>query len=217
MRVPTRTLGAAGLGLVVALGACGVSAESSPRPVEGTLQFGLDQTTTSTTTTTVPITVTSTTSPPAPTTTMPEEVVQIYLVRNDGKLVPVQRTVPEGADLATILTQVQLDPTLAEEANGLRTAVPRDSVVRVQVAGGTATIDLAQSFLDAAPAPIEQQLAAGQLTMTVTERGPGVGRVRFTVAGNPIAVPRGDGSLPQQPDQSVSRDDYASIVAPPPA
>ena len=50
--------------------------------------------------------------------------------------------------------------------------------------------------------------------MTLTDRGPGIGRVRFTVDGNAVSVPRGDGSAPQQPDQSVSRDDYLSLLEP---
>ena len=49
--------------------------------------------------------------------------------------------------------------------------------------------------------------------MTLTDRGPGIGRVRFTVDGNAVSVPR-DGSAPQQPDQSVSRDDYLSLLEP---
>ena len=51
--------------------------------------------------------------------------------------------------------------------------------------------------------------------MTLTDRGPGIGRVRFTVGGTAVPVPRGDGSAPQQPDQSVSRDDYLALVTPP--
>jgi hypothetical protein len=213
-----RVAAATGIGavLAVAAAACGVSPEAAPRPIEGSLPAGLDQTTTSTTTTTTtPVPITIPTTPPTtlPTTTTPQEIVQIYLVRSDGKLVPVTRAITEGADLGTILTEVQLEPTPAEEVAGLRTAVARDSVLGVVVAGGTATIDLAPTFLDASFVPSEQQLAAGQLTMTATDRGPGVGRVRFTVGGRPIAVPRGDGSLPQELDQSVSRDDYANLVA----
>ena len=48
--------------------------------------------------------------------------------------------------------------------------------------------------------------------MTLTDRGPGIGRVRFTVDGNAVSVPRGDGSAPQQADQSVSRDDYLTLL-----
>jgi hypothetical protein len=220
---PTRRVVAAfaiGLALAAAIAACGVAPEAAPRPIEGTLPAGLGETTTSTTTTsTVPITITVATSPPTSivTTTAPQETVQIYLVRTDGKLVPVSRTITQGADLGTILTEVQLEPTPVEEAAGLRTAVPRDSVLGVVVRGGTATIDLADTFLDPSFVPSEQQLAAGQLTMTATERGvaSGVGRVRFTVGGKPIAVPRGDGSLPQATDLSVSRDDYSQLVAKP--
>jgi spore germination protein GerM len=207
-----------GLALAATVAACGVAPEAAPRPIEGTLPAGLGETTTSTTTTTtVPITITIATSAPTtlPTTTAPSEAVVVYLVRTDGKLVPVSRAITQGADLGTILTEVQLEPTPVEEAAGLRTAVPRDAVLGVVVRGGTATIDLAPTFLDPSFVSSEQQLAAGQLTMTATERGPGVGRVRFTVGGKPIAVPRGDGSLPQATDQSVSRDDYSQLVAKP--
>ena len=143
-------------------------------------------------------------------------MAKIYLVRG-GNLVGVDRPIPLDADLSKIIRDVQSGPTKAEIAAGLRTAVPLSSVsvLGIGLEGGTATIDVAPNFLELLPSPTEQLLAAGQLVMTLTDRGPGIGRVRFTVAGSPVPVPRGDGSAPQQADQSVSRDDYLPLVLPP--
>ena len=217
-RLPIAT--AVALGCLAATGAwaCGVAAEPEPRTVhQGDIRFGLAETststTTTTTTTTVPVTV-ATTAPPA--STVPIELAKIYLVKN-GRLIGVDRPVQPGADLSGIIRDVQDGPTNSERAAGLRTAVSADAVTVLGIAqqGGTATVDVAPSFLELLPFPTEQQLAAGQLVMTLTDRGPGIGRVRFTVGGNAVAVPRGDGSAPQQPDLSVSRDDYLGLVEQP--
>jgi hypothetical protein len=205
-----------GLGIAFAVGAwsCGVSPESQPRAVDRQdILFGLAETSTSTTTTTVPLTVAQTTIPPA--TTIPVEEATIYLVQG-GNLVAVKRPIPLDADVSRVIRDVQSGPTPGESAAGLRTALPFDAVTVLGISqeGGTATIDLAPNFLELLPSPGEQQLAAGQLVMTLTDRGPGIGRVRFTVAGNAVPVPRGDRSAPQQPDQSVSRDDYLPLVLP---
>jgi hypothetical protein len=206
-----------GLGLAFAIGAwsCGVSPESRPRAVDrGDILFGLADTSTTTTTTTVPLTVAQTTIPPA--TTIPVEEATIYLVKG-GSLVAVKRPIPLEADVSRVIRDVQTGPNSGELAAGLRTALPFSAVTVLGISqeGGTATIDLAPNFLELLPSPSEQQLAAGQLVMTLTDRGPGIGRVRFTVGGNAVPLPRGDRSAPQQPDQSVSRDDYLPLVLQP--
>ena len=219
--VDPRVRASAAVAVVVVLAlvawACGVAPESSPRTVDrADILFGLAETSTTTTTTTVPETTAATTVPPA--TTLPVETAKVYFIKN-GNLVGVDRDIPTGADLSRIIKDVQIGPNLAERESGLRTAVPFSavSILGIGVEGGTATIDVGPNFLELLPSPTEQQLAAGQLVMTLTDRGPGIGRVRFTVGGTAVPVPRGDGSSPQEPDQSVSRDDYLALVTPPPA
>jgi hypothetical protein len=204
-----------GLGVAFAIGAwsCGVSPESEPRAVDrGDILFGLADTSTTTSTTTVPLTVAQT-IPPA--TTIPVAEAMIYMVQG-GNLVAVKRPIPLDADVSRVIRDVQAGPNQGELAAGLRTALPFSAVTVLGISqeGGTATIDLAPNFLELLPSPSEQQLAAGQLVMTLTDR-PGIGRVRFTVGGNAVPVPRGDRSAPQQPDQSVSRDDYLPLVLQP--
>jgi Sporulation and spore germination len=207
-----------GVAIAVALAtwACGVAPESTPRTVDrANIPLGLADTSTSTTTTTLPETTAQTTVPPA--TTVPAETAKVYLVQG-GNLVAVEREIPVAADLSRIIRDVQVGPSVAERERGLRSAVPFSAVtiLGIGLEGGTATIDVAPNFLELLPSPSEQELAAGQLVMTLTDRGPGIGRVRFTVGGTAVPVPRGDGSAPQQPDQSVSRDDYLALVTPPP-
>jgi hypothetical protein len=215
-----RVLPAAVLGVAIAVAlatwACGVPPESTPRTVDrANIPFGLADTSTTSTTTTVPETTAATTVPPA--TTAPEETAKVYFVQG-GNLVAVDREIPVGADRSRIVRDLQIGPTVAEREAGLRTAVPFSAVtiLGLGVEGGTATVDVAPNFLELLPSPSEQQLAAAQLVMTLTDRGPGIGRVRFSVGGTAVPVPRGDGSAPQQPDQSVSRDDYLALVIPPP-
>ena len=218
-RPPARRVGAVGAGrrrVALAVWSCGVSAESTPRAVDrADIRFDLaDTSSTTTTTTTIVRTTTPSTIPPA--TTIPVEVAKIYFVKGGDAR---RRRPPDPARRGPVRRSSAASskvPTAAEAATGLRTAVPFSAVtvLGIGVEGGTATIDVAPNFLELLPSPTEQQLAAAQLVMTLTDRGPGIGRVRFTVGGNPVPVPRGDGSAPQQPDQSVSRDDYAALIAP---
>ena len=153
--------------------------------------------------------------PTSTATTVPVETARIYLVR-DGRLAPVERATALDAGLSEVINELQEVPTREERQARLRTAIPASAVTVLGIAirGGTATVDLSPAFLQLLPSPTEQQLAAGQLVMTLTDRGPGIGRVRFTVGGNAVSVPRGDGSAPQQADQSVSRDDYLTLLEP---
>ena len=57
-------------------------------------------------------------------------------------------------------------------------------------------------------APSDRVLAFAQVVCTLSGL-PGIGQVRFTRAGRPIAVPRADGSLTATP---VSRFDYRSLL-----
>lgn len=133
-------------------------------------------------------------------------VVQLYFVDQSGQsLVPVQRNVGE-ATLPAVVEALANGPTRAERRQGLRTALPReDAVATVGLVGGVAGVDLTEQFtrLDGPT----QRLAIAQTVLTLTAR-PGVGRVAFSLQGQPIDVPRGDGTLVQG---SVSRDSYREL------
>jgi hypothetical protein len=134
--------------------------------------------------------------------------VAVFLVGGDGRqLVGVARGVPSGA-LSTRLRALADGPTAAEEASGLRSAVPGpDAVSSVELDGGVATVDLSSEFTELAGP--DQLLAIAQMVFTLTER-PDVARVGFTLDGQAIQVPQGDGSLTSDP---VGRDAYEDLSA----
>ncbi|MDQ2649910.1 MAG: GerMN domain-containing protein [Actinomycetota bacterium] len=135
------------------------------------------------------------------------ENASLCLLRGD-LLVPVTRRVDSPAalvDIARALAEVTSD----EAADDLRTSVvASDEILGVRLAAGVATVELA--------AEASQRLTAdplatvAQLVCTLTRR-PGVGLVRFTVAGLPVDIPLADGTLSTG---AVSADDYGALVAP---
>lgn len=149
-------------------------------------------------------------SEPAETAAPPEgPAVQIYLIDASGlRLVPVERRLAEVEASLPGVVEVLLDgPTRAERRQGLTTAfVDDDAVGSSDLVGGVASVDLTQQFtvLDGPT----QRLAIAQVVLTLTGR-PGVGRVAFTLEGQPIDIPRGDGTLAQG---SVARDNYRELL-----
>ncbi|HVL51835.1 MAG TPA: GerMN domain-containing protein [Actinomycetota bacterium] len=136
-------------------------------------------------------------------------LVQIYLLDPSGQqLVPVERRLaPAEAPLFAVMDALLTGPTRAELRQGLSTAfADENAVARVDLVGGVASVDLTQQFtvLDGPT----QRLAIAQMVLTLTGR-PGVGRVAFTLEGQPIDIPRGDGTLVAG---SVSRDSYRELV-----
>ena len=185
--------------VAVALAACGVRTDDRPSFADDrTVPYGLLDP--STTTTVAPTT----------TTTAPEEVVVFRLCfRRGDRIVPVGRPVPaDGVPaLPSVVSALLAGPNGAEQAAGLGSALfSGDLLLGVVPAGGVATVDLAPAFTEAAIT--EQLLALAQVVCTLTSQ-PGIGQVAFTLAGAPIEVPRGDGSLTGLP---VSRDDYAGLI-----
>lgn len=149
-------------------------------------------------------------SEPAETAAPPEgPAVQIYLIDASGlRLVPVERRLGEVEASLPDVVEVLLDgPTRAERRQGLTTAfVDDDAVGSSDLVGGVASVDLTRQFtvLDGPT----QRLAIAQVVLTLTGR-PGVGRVAFTLEGQPIDIPRGDGTLAQG---SVARDNYRELL-----
>ena len=178
-------------GLVVSgavLAACGVTPESEATRIDPeAVPFGLLE--------------------DLPTTTVVEagREASIYLLTDD-QLVAVTRSVTEDATLEDLLGQVITGPTEVEESLGITTAIPAGTLASVATNRGIAEVDLTSSFGDVRSR--EQLLALGQIVYTLTGQ-PGIGGVRFTLEGEDIAVPLGDGGVSDDP---LSRDDFEALA-----
>ncbi|MBK9179991.1 MAG: GerMN domain-containing protein [Acidimicrobiales bacterium] len=196
----------AGMGLallgVVAVAGCGVTTEGDDRPLDATdVPAGLLDT---------PPSPSTTAAGPAPTALVPVPTYgfELYLVLDD-RLVPVRRQLSGPPDLDDVLELVAAGPRPAEQDQGYRSVLGDPVVVTgTPPVGGQVTIDVGDAFTSLSGA--DQLLALAQVVYSVTSL-PGVGRVAFTSGGAPIDVPRADGLLVAG---SVSRDDYAALVAP---
>ena len=132
------------------------------------------------------------------------EGVTVFFVRT-GQLVPARRTAGRG-NVNAALHSLLSGPSEQELAAGLRTAITGPADVRLlRIEGATAQIDLAAPFV--AIAGQEQILAVAQVVLTATSVE-GVSDVRFTLDGQPVDVPRGDGTLSPGPLTAL---DYASL------
>lgn len=172
--------------------ACGVPTDGSPRKISADeLPPGL-----------VEATSTTATSAPKGDT----EVVQLYYVLEE-ELAPAFGDVARPARVDAVLRALLDGPAEEFAAEGYRSALPQgeDLVLSAEVRAGVARVELTPAFREIPAA--DQVLAVGQIVLTLTAR-PGVGQVRFVLDGQPIAVPRADGSVTTQ---TVSRDDFAAL------
>ena len=136
---------------------------------------------------------------------MRTEEIDVWFVR-DGLLVPLTRQVPAPPDAATVAGTVADGVSPAEADRGYRSAVPDPAMVGGAVsARGTATVSLSPAFADVPTG--DQVLALGQLVLSLTELR-GVGRVRFEIDGEAVAVPLPDGT---STDDVVTRDDFVAL------
>jgi spore germination protein GerM len=133
--------------------------------------------------------------------------VQIFLVDSSRtQLIAVERRSAE-TDLPSVVEALLGGPTRAESRQGLTSAFPDETqVAGVDLVGGVASVDLTADF--ATTDGPTQRLAIAQMVLTLTGR-PGVGRVSFTLVGQPIDIPRGDGTLAAG---SVSRDNFREFL-----
>jgi spore germination protein GerM len=138
-----------------------------------------------------------------PATATETELVPLCFVRDDAIVgVRVMLDAPANPEDAVAALE---DPP--DSASGpLRTATADPAIVRsVTLANGIASVDLRPAVSDLSGD--DQLLAVAQLVCTLTGRA-GIGQVSFTLEGAPVDVPRGDGSLTDEP---VSRDDYEAL------
>jgi spore germination protein GerM len=186
-------LAAAALAPVMGAAACGIpSDEHATLAAPESVPFDLLGQAPSVTATTVPFAQT--------------EKATLFLVQGE-RLAPVQRELPAPVSVDTILEALPAGPTTTEVQLGLRTALLAPGLMHSGgVSGGIATIDLGQPFTEIAGR--DQIVALAQIVSTVTGL-PGVGRVRFTLDGQPVGILRGDGAVTTE---TVSRDDYATLA-----
>jgi len=141
-----------------------------------------------------------------PTTTTPTPATQatLFFVQAE-QLVPVVRSVTR-PDLEAVLEVLLTGPTEAELAAGLRTAIsPQRNIRSVHTDGTTAVIDLTTTFVEVGGE--EQILALAQIVLTATGT-PGITNVRFELEGQPVEVPRAEGTLSSGP---LTASDYAAL------
>jgi spore germination protein GerM len=161
--------------LAVILGGCGVPAQDSPERLgdQGAL----------------PVVGTPVTSVPGSTK------ATVWFVRAE-RLVPVERSVPEGGAQAAVRALLA-GPTAEEVAAGMHTELgPSSRVSTVDVNGRVANVAVDASFSQVQPD--HQVLAVAQLVYTVTEVS-GIDAVAITVDGEPVEVPGRDGALQDGP------------------
>jgi spore germination protein GerM len=172
------------VGLAIALAACGFPTQDAPHPVD------VDE---------APLSSTSDTAP------VRNEEVTVWFV-DDDHLASSGRSVPSPVTATAALAATAAGVSASESAAGLRSAIPDPAMVLgATVAGGAAIVDLAPDFLDI-PAG-DQVLALAQIVYTLTDLR-GIGRVRFQIDGEPVAVPLPDGG---STSDSVSREDFAAL------
>jgi spore germination protein GerM len=134
-------------------------------------------------------------------------LVDVYLSVEEGDALSTVTRRVGSSSLDAVLAELERSPTDAESADGLRSALTDvEAIAGTEVSRGVATVDLSDSFAEISGS--EQLVAIAQLVYTATAR-PGIGQVTFTLEGQPIEVPRGDGSLT---GDAVTRGDYARMA-----
>lgn len=196
---------------------CGVPRDSKDRPLAPNEIAYSPQPERTTTTTTVSTTTTTTppvttVDPPQTSTTITPTTVfiafplDVYWI--DGAMVRPIRRNDVKATLDSAIEALRAGPLFTDTADGLRSAIPSsDMIDSATVQSGTATVNLAPSFLTLPGT--EQTLAIAQIVYTVTNL-PGTGLVEFRLGGRPLSVPTSNG---QPSGGAVSRDDYVSLLA----
>lgn len=136
-------------------------------------------------------------------------VVDLYLFDPDEeRVVPVTRRV-DATGIAAMVAELEAGPSDAESSLGLQSALTDvEPIAGIEVDGDTVVLDLAESFTELSGS--EQTTAIAQLVFTLTQRRD-VDRVGITAEGEPIEVPRGDGTLTRD---TLDRSDYESLAPP---
>jgi len=185
------------LAVVVGVAACGLSENSEPRVIAASdLPSELVD----------PSPSSSTTAAPSPTTS---QIAVYHLVQQDGvpRLIAVAREVEDPSRPRERLAALLLPPTAEEQAAGILTSIPADTVLlNTQLIEDELVVDLSRSLFDVQGEELRNAFA--QMVWTATELE-NVVRVRFLVDGEELRAP--DAAGVEQPG-AVRRSDYRALA-----
>lgn len=130
--------------------------------------------------------------PVVPTAPVSGPLADVYLVADDRLVLRSRRII--GLNRPAEALRSLLDgPTPPESAHGLTSDIPAQTrLYSLDLKGSVATVDLSPSFGTSGGS--QQVLAVAQIVYTVTASRY-IDAVRFSIAGRPIEVPNGSGSL----------------------
>lgn len=167
---------------------------------------GATTTATPTSTTAVP-----TTPAPGPTTETGAVVAgSVYFLRGE-KLVPARRELTGPGVAAGAVRALLAGPSAAERAAGMASTVPEGSELRgVNLAGGTATVDLTGRFASGGGS-LSMMGRLAQLVFTLTQFD-SVERVELRLDGEPVRVFGGEGIVLDRPQTRADYEDLAPQV-----
>jgi D-alanyl-D-alanine carboxypeptidase len=124
------------------------------------------------------------------------EAAAAYFFRGE-QLAPAERTLAD-ASVAAALRSLLAGPTAAERESGLSSAIPAGTrLLSLDVAGGTATVDLSEAF-GSGGGSLSMAGRLAQVTYTLT-RFPEVERVVYRLAGEPLETLGGEGLIVDGP------------------
>lgn len=128
----------------------------------------------------------------------------VYLVQN-RRLVRVERQFPSTPEPQSVVETLALGPTEVEQGSGLTTALVLGAGTRVlSVRGSTAVVAVAQPSAEGR----DEVLGYAQLVLTLVDL-PGIDDVLFQRDGQPLHVPRADGSLS---NGALTGEDYRALL-----
>ena len=183
--------------LLTATAACGVPTGGDPDPIAASdVPYGLAE----------PVPSTSA----APSAPAELDEPRVYLLAEDGALVPQGRSLTGGElrdRLDELLDDLAAGPTADELTDRLSTALRPETTLTVEeLSGGTATIDLGGAA--DAPSGQESRRAVAQIVLTATSL-PGVDSLLLTRAGQRVDAPLPSGELTARP---LLAEDYLPLL-----
>ncbi|MEH0824207.1 MULTISPECIES: GerMN domain-containing protein [unclassified Micromonospora] len=148
-------------------------------------------------------------APPAGTApTSAGRIAEPFCFVRDDRLVRVVRPVDYLPDIATHLGHLLAGPAQADRDAGLSSALTGTALqVGARLTGGIAEVEVAGAAEDSGRS--DEILAFGQIVCTLTSRAD-VHAVSFRRDGQPLEVPRADGSLTTDP---LGAADYRPLMA----